>query len=330
MGGLRRIAATSAMVTVVVAAALGSFPSAVSASTPAPGQAAPVLVAAATPTAVPRAPFIEEVIPEGLGVLVNWNPNPATDDVTKYKLSAVVATGFTGTVPGTCGSPPVISAPGTDSSALMTKLCAGVPYAISMKATNAAGTSAKSAVSHPVVPLVAQPPTSPLITSVLPRSGGLVINWSAPSITGGDPLTGFTLKATTGATKVTKSAAATVTQLTLTGLTNGTAYTLSLVATSMAGNSAPGTGTGTPSATAPPTAPVSLQVVPDGNGHLVVTWSAPGDSGTSAVTGYTVTTQAETEASGVWSPTGSPTTQNLGPSATTTTLTGLAPTGFYA
>jgi hypothetical protein len=41
----------------------------------------------ATPSSVPGAPFIEEVIPEGLSVLVNWDPNPASEDVTGYKLA---------------------------------------------------------------------------------------------------------------------------------------------------------------------------------------------------------------------------------------------------
>ena len=234
MGGFRRIAATSALV-VVVAAALGSFPSIASAAAPHAGQAAPVKVAAAIPASVPQVPFLEGVIPEGLSVLVNWNPDPSSNDVTKYKLTATVATGFTGTVSKTCKAPPVASAPGTDSSALVTSLCAGIPYAISMTATNAKGTSAASPKSNPVVPLVAQKPSAPLVTSVLPRSGGLVVDWSAPSITGGDPLTGYSLTAAAGTKKVTVAAKSTATQLTLTKLTNGSPYKITLVATTKVG-----------------------------------------------------------------------------------------------
>ncbi len=85
-----------------------------------------------------------------------------------------MAAGYTKTVSPTCAAPPPVSSPGTDSSALVPSLCAGVPYAITMTATNGAGTSAASAASNPTVPLVAQPPSAPLITSVLSRSGGLV------------------------------------------------------------------------------------------------------------------------------------------------------------
>ena len=80
----------------------------------------------------------------------------------------------------------------------------------------------------------------------------------------------------------------------------------------------------------PPGVPLSLQVTPDGSGNLVATWTAPEDPGSSAITRYVVTTQAETETKGTWHSTGSPTTTKLGTSATTTTLTGLSATGFYS
>jgi hypothetical protein len=282
---------------------------------------------AATPATAPQAPFIEEAIPEGLSVLVNWDPNPATDDVTGYKLTTAVASGFKASKK--CAKAQKISAQATDSAALVPKLCAGVPYVITMTATNTAGTSAASAPSNPAVPLVAQAPSSPLITSVESLSDSLIVDWSAPSITGGDPVTSYLLTTTAG-TKTTKTKTS-VTEATVAQLTNGTAYTLSLVAVSKAGTSAPSTSTGMPAATTAPGAPASLQVVPDGQGDLVATWSAPVDPGSNAVSGYSVTTQPETETNGVWSATGSPTTETLGATATTTTLnkSTLSATGFY-
>jgi hypothetical protein len=168
-----------------------------------------------------------------------------------------------------------------------------------------------------------------LITSVLSRSGGLVVNWSAPSLGGGDPLTGYTLSALAGTTTQKTPAGPSATTLTLSGLTNGTTYLLSLVATSAAGTSAHATSSGTPEADSAPEAPESLQVIPDGKGNLVVTWSAPADPGSSAVSGYTVSAQAETQAAGVWSPSGTPSTLTLGSTATTTTLSTLSASGFY-
>ncbi len=71
-------------------------------------------------------------------------------------------------------------------------------------------------------------------------------------------------------------------------------------------------------------------MVPDGKGHLVATWSAPADPGSAAITGYTVTTQPETESGGVWSPTGTKVTTTVGATVTTDTITGLSSTAFYA
>ena len=55
--------------------------------------ASPVVAAAAasTPSAIPAAPFVETVVPEGLGVLVNWAPNADTDQVTDYTVTPAVA-----------------------------------------------------------------------------------------------------------------------------------------------------------------------------------------------------------------------------------------------
>ena len=125
MGGIQRIAATSALVAAVVVGAVGSFPSVASASAPKAGHVAAVQVAAATPSSAPATPFVSGVIPEGLSLLVNWTPNQSSDEVTDYALTAAVASGFSGKVSSECAKPPVVSAPGTDSSALMAKLCAG-------------------------------------------------------------------------------------------------------------------------------------------------------------------------------------------------------------
>jgi hypothetical protein len=72
-------------------------------------------------------PFIEQVLSEGLAVLVSWDPSPTTDQVTGYTLSAAVASSFKGKVSSTCASPAAVSAPATDSSVLFPGLCAAIP-----------------------------------------------------------------------------------------------------------------------------------------------------------------------------------------------------------
>src|SRR5690348_8816688 len=87
--------------------------------------------------AVPAAPFMTAVVPEGLAALASWAPSPGADKVTGYTLTAAVAKGYTGPVGPGCGTPPPAPVPATDSSALATGLCIQIPYTITVTATNA-------------------------------------------------------------------------------------------------------------------------------------------------------------------------------------------------
>ena len=168
MSGRWRTFAASSMAAVVVVATVGTL-----AGAPAAGAAAPRSASAVAPaSASPAVPFITGAAPEGLGVLVNWDPDPITDDVSGYSLTAAIAPGFVAKTSASCASPAVVTVPGTDSSALIGALCARVPYVVTMTASNSAGTSAPSAPSNPAVPLVAQPPASPVITSVSAQRRG--------------------------------------------------------------------------------------------------------------------------------------------------------------
>jgi len=175
-----------------------------------------------------------------------------------------------------------------------------------------------------VVPLTAQPPDPPLIVSVTARNTTLLVNWSRPAYGGGRPVTGYRLRATHGSQVVTVRAAAKATSATVTGLTDGVAYALSLSASSAAGISTPGKGTGTPSAEYPPTAPMGLLTVPDNSGGVTVSWQPPADDGGGAVTGYTISYQQERRSrTGVWTPVpGAPVERAAEPaSATSATVT---------
>ncbi|MEO6797365.1 MAG: fibronectin type III domain-containing protein, partial [Candidatus Dormibacter sp.] len=74
---------------------------------------------------------------------------------------------------------------------------------------------------------------------------------------------------------------------TVAGLTNGTAYTFTVVASNAAGNSLPSTASSSITAGAP-AAPGSVTAVPGAAGAATVSWSVPNDSG-STIDHYTVT-----------------------------------------
>jgi len=131
------------------------------------------------------------------------------------------------------------------------------PYTFTVVATNSLGT-AQSTTS---VTGLAYPPTVTIITAI-PGDFSATINWSATS--NGSPVTGYIVTRSPG----NFSQTTTNTTATFTGLTNGTAYTFTVVATSAAGNSAPSTSVVTPQA--PPT----IVAVTAANGSALVTYTS--------------------------------------------------------
>jgi hypothetical protein len=266
---------------------------------------------------------VTSVVAEGLGLLVSWNPDPASDQVTSYTVKVAPAAGGV-TPPAGCKGPFKLSVNGSNSAGLVGKLCTGVAYQAKVSATSSAGTSPVSPASSPVVPLPAQVPQAPLITSVFGRDGALLVSWTPPGSNGGKPLARYTLAASAGGTTVTAHPAASATQATISELADGTSYTLTLTASNAVGASAAATGSGTPQAAHPPAGPRQVTASPDGTGAVTVSWAAPADDGGAPVTGYTITWQQVVPASsgGGWvpAPGSSPQSTSAGASASSLSL----------
>src|SRR5439155_25268256 len=94
-------------------------------------------------------------------------------------------------------------------------------------------------------------------------------------------------------------ATVTGTSATLSGLTNGTAYTFTVVATNAVGNSAPSVASNSVTPVAPATVPGTPTAVSAtaGNASATVSWTAPPSDGGSAITSYTVTSSQTGRAS---------------------------------
>jgi hypothetical protein len=125
--------------------------------------------------------------------------------------------------------------------------------------------------------------------TITPQNGQLGISWVAPTANVA-PITGYVIRAVgaNGSVAASTTVAAPVTSCTLTGLSNGTAYTVYVVACSDLGYSVDSTGqSGSPAPTAP-SAPTALSVEAD-NGSVYVSWSAPVSDGGATITGYRVT-----------------------------------------
>ena len=215
--------------------------------------------------------------------------------ITTYTVTPYIGT--------TAGTP--VTTDGSTTTKTVTGLNNGVTYTFQVTATTALGTGA-AGTSNAVTP--ATVPDAPGSVTATGASAQATVNWTAPA-NGGAVITGYTITPYVGTTAGTPAGAgASATSTTITGLVNGTTYTFQVVATNVAGNSAPGTSNAVTVGT-PPGPPTNV-IATSGNAQASVTWTAPASNGGSTITGYTLTPYIGTNA-------GTPVTV----SGTTTTAT---------
>ncbi|WP_427131920.1 peroxidase family protein [Pseudarthrobacter sp. S9] len=146
-------------------------------------------------------------------------------------------------------------------------------------------------------------PAAPAIGAATATTGSATVSFTAPAPNGSPAITSFEIVATpaTGPAITVTGIPATATSGTVTGLTNGTTFTLQVRAVNANGPGPLSAASNpvTPSA-AVPGAPALGSVTP-GNASASLIWTAPASDGGSAITGYTVrafsgTTLAVTQA----------------------------------
>ncbi len=171
--------------------------------------------------------------------------------------------------------------------------------------TNTAGSS----VANSLFTYTGTVPGAPQNVSATAGDKQITVTWTAPASPGSSAITGYTV---TCSPSGTAAVGGSTTSATITGLTNGTVYTCSVVAANAVG---PGPASSSVSATpkvaaTAPGAPTNV-VATAGDGEADVEWDAPSSTGGSAITGYTVTC----------SPGGH--TESVGASERSVTVTGL-------
>ncbi|MDD5439126.1 MAG: fibronectin type III domain-containing protein, partial [Candidatus Omnitrophica bacterium] len=180
-------------------------------------------------------------------------------------------------------APGGITATGTASPIVITGLTNGTAYTFTVTATNAIGAGAASVPSTAVTPNVV--PGAPTAVSAAAGNAQATVSFTAPAPNGGTAVTGYTVTSSPGG--ITAAGAASL--ITITGLTLGTTYTFTVMATNSAGTSAASTPSSSitlPSAV--PGAPTGIVAVP-GNGQASVMFTAPASNGGGVITSYTVT-----------------------------------------
>ena len=178
----------------------------------------------------------------------------------------------------------ILSDSGTAITFTLTGLTGNTDYdvAASLDSTFASGVKTASFTTSPTKPGKTRS------VSIGIQNGQLAIVWQAPDSDGGSAITGYTVQWKSGTqgfgdpSREHTSGASTFGYI-LTGLTNGTEYTVRVIAVNAVGDGPPSDEkTGTP--VGPPDAPPNVQA---GSGHqqLTVSWGAPNDRG-SAITEY--------------------------------------------
>jgi subtilisin family serine protease len=162
----------------------------------------------------------------------------------------------------------------------VTGLTNGTTYSFAVRAANSVG------IGPPSAPAGATPATVPGAPTGLVASAGngqVALNWLAPASDGGSAISSYTATASPGGATCTTSGLG----CTISGLTNGTSYSVTVRASNAIGSGpASGSVSATP-ATVPgaPTGLVATALRPSG---IRLTWSAPTSNGGSSVTGYQI------------------------------------------
>ena len=236
----------------------------------------------------------------------------AGDAQAKVSFSAPVSDGGSAITGYTVTSNPPdgtdVNAGSTATTHTITGLKNGTAYTFSVLARKAAGTGPASPPSNSVTP--SDVPEAPINVTATAGNAQAKVSFSAPVSDIGSAITGYTVTSNPPG-GIDVNAGSTATTHTITGLKNGTAYTFSVLAASVAKTSPASSPSNKVTPSDVPEVPIKVTATA-GNAQAKVSFSAPVSDGGSAITGYTVTSN----------PPGG-TDVNAGSTATTHTITGL-------
>jgi hypothetical protein len=192
-------------------------------------------------------------------------------------------------------------------SADVAGLTNGTSYTFTVRQTNATADSAESSPSNAVTP--AAVPGAPTGVTATPGNASASVSWTAPTSNGGSPINGYVVRAAPGS--ATASAGPSSNSAVVSGLSNGTSYTFTVVAQNAAGSSPASAPSNAIVPGMAPDAPRQVTAIA-GDQEATVTWWPPPSPGSSAIAHYTIAASPGTA---------SVTVSPITPAATVTGLT---------
>ena len=229
----------------------------------------------ATPKTVPSYPSIESLTPGDGTIEVIWSGPSSAGGGT--------LDGFRATATDSENNALTCSTDQTETGCTISGLTNGTQYSVVVQAHNEVGYSTASGAGSATPRTVPSQVDAPTVTSL---NASLKVEWTAPA-TGGSTVTGYTATADDGSATYTCSWTSGPLECTITGLTNGTSYDVTVVATNAAGSSTPSDVTSETPVTVP--SQPSITTISRVLGTISVYWSASSSTGGAAITSYTVT-----------------------------------------
>ena len=230
------------------------------------------------PKTTPSAPSIGIVTPGDSKATVNF--------VAPSSNGGSAITSYTVT-----SSPDNKTVSGLTSPLTITGLTNGTPYTFTVTASNIIGSSPSSNPSIAIRPQVPPPtltvPGAPTNPSAEGGNAQAIVRFTAPTNNGGSAISSYKVISSPG----NISATGLNSPITISGLSNGVAYTFTVNALNAVGEGSSSSSTNSVTPDAPLTAPgvPVIGLATSGNSEASVNYIPPASNGGSAITSYTVT-----------------------------------------